>query len=78
MKDKKRSGKSPLFALCKNRLPMWQGFAVPLVFLAQLFVMYLIQNNFNTSNLKAAGLLLLALSLAVSGALISFLKSRKE
>lgn len=78
MKIKNKSGKTPLFALYKREMSPLQSLVVLLIFIAQLFVMYLIQNNFSSSKLKALGLVLLFLSLLVSGTLLSFFKTHKE
>ena len=67
MNVKNRSGKSPLLALYRRKATLFYKSVVLLIFIAQLFVMYLIQNNFHSERLQIVGLLLLALSLFISG-----------
>lgn len=79
MDNKNKSGKSPLFALYKKKSPIFYELAAALVFIAELSVMYIIQNNFQSGRLQPVGLFLLALSLSVSGFSIStFLKRIKN
>ena len=66
MNNKKRSGKSSLLALYRRKTTILYKSAVLLIFIAELFVMYLIQNNFHSDRLQILGLLLLALSLLAS------------
>ena len=79
MKCKKMSGKPPLFALYEKKMLLFHKLAVALILAAQLFVMYIIQNNFQSAKWQALGLILLALSLLVSGLSLSlFLKRMKN
>lgn len=71
MKIKNRSGKSPLLALYKKKTSLFYKIGVLFIFISELCVMYIIQNNFGSVKLQALGLLLLALSLLVSSLSLS-------
>ncbi len=79
MEIKKWSGKSPLLTLYKKSTPLFYKSGVLLIFIAELFVMYLIQNNFQSARLQVLGIILLAISLLVSSLSLSvFLKRIKK
>ena len=79
MKCKKMSGKTPLFALYKKRPPLFYKSAVAVTLIAQLFVMYIIQNNFQSARFQALGVILLLISLLASSLLLSlFLKRMRN
>lgn len=79
MTTKNKSGKSPLFYLYEKKTPLFRKLGVLLIFVFQLIVMYIIQNNFYGVKFRTFGLMLLALSLIVSSLSVSlFLKQNKD
>ena len=79
MDNKNKSGKFPLFALYKKKISIFYEFLAALVFVAELSVMYIIQNNFNSGRLQPVGIFLLVISLSAGGLFISaFLKRTKR
>lgn len=76
MEIKNRSGKSPLLAFYKRKPSLFYKSGVLVIFIAELCVMYLIQNNFYSGRLQALGLVLLTLSLLVSSFSLSRLLRR--
>lgn len=79
MDNKNKSGKFPLFALYKKKISIFYELAAALVFVAELSVMYIIQNNFQSGRLQPVGIFLLILSLSAGGfSLSTFLKRTKN
>lgn len=76
MEIRRWSGKSPLLTLYKKKAPFFCKSGALLTFIAELFVMYLIQNNFHSARLQIVGLLLLAISLIASSLLLSLILKR--
>ena len=71
MKFKNRSRKSLLLDFYRERMPFFYKSGILLIFIAELFVMYVIQNNFGSCRLQSLGLILLAISLILSGIVLS-------
>ena len=66
MDTKNRSEKTSLLNFYKTKPRLKQGLVAIVLAVAQLFVMYLIQNNFESSRFMALGLVLLVISLFVN------------
>lgn len=78
MDNKNKSGQSPLFPLSAQDMTFPQYLVLLLIILAELAVMYFIQNYFSSSQLQIAGIFFLLLSLLVSAfAVVGYCKHIK-
>lgn len=66
MNNKKRSGKFPLFALCRDKNLLLCKIGILIIFVIELFIMYIIQNNFCSARWQGIGVILLVLSLSLA------------
>ncbi len=79
MDNKNKSGQSPLFPLSAQDMTFPQYLVLLAIVLAELAVMYFIQNYFSSSQLQIVGIFCLLLSLLASSfAVVGYCKHLKQ